>query len=287
MRIALKYHASFPNARETAKKVLDCLDRRGVEVELLPIELTYDIPEVPHENMVDKLKEFDLLLSIGGDGTLLSSARLACFADLPVLGINAGRFGFLTEASTEELDSLAERIISGDYRIEERRMIWANFHKDGKEREYIGLNDVIIHRQTLSRILTLEAYVDGEYVATYEGDGLIISTPTGSTAYNLSAGGSIVHPDVHCLIITPICPHTLNLRPMIIGQGSKINIVPRFLGAPSEINITFDGQKSATIAKEQTIRVAHSDLHCKLVRLMDEGFFSLIRRKLHWGILVR
>ncbi len=287
MRIALKYHATLPNAKETAKLVLDSFDRSGVEVELLPLLLSSDIPEEPNEGFADKLKEFDMLLSIGGDGTLLSSARLACFADIPVLGINAGRFGFLTEATTEELDTVTERIIKGDYLIDERKMLWASFYQDGNKREYIGLNDVVIHRKALSRILTLETYVDDEYVATYEGDGLIISTPTGSTAYNLSAGGSIVHPDVDCLLINPICPHTLSLRPMVIAPVSKIRVIPKFSGLPSAINITFDGQKSGSIVEEQTIQAGYSDLRCRLVRLNDEDFFSLIRRKLHWGVLVR
>jgi NAD+ kinase len=287
LRIGLKYHSAYPNAQETAKKLLESLDRKGAEVEMFQFDLSYDIPEVSHENMLDRLKELDLLISVGGDGTLLSSARIACFADLPVLGINAGRFGFLTEATTEELDTVTDRILSGKYRIEERRMIWASFYQNDQEREYIGLNDVIIHRQTLSRILTLETYLDDEYVATYEGDGLIIATPTGSTAYNLSAGGSIVHPDVDCLLLTPICPHTLSLRPMVIGPGSKIKIMPRFSGIPTAINITYDGQKSGSIITEQPIRAGYSSLRCRLVRLRDEGFFSLIRRKLHWGVLVR
>ena len=287
MHIGLKYHASYPNAKETAKHVLDSLDRQGAEVELLPLELTYTIPEVPHENIIHSLKKYDLLLSIGGDGTFLSAARIACYADLPVLGINAGRFGFLTEATTDELDAVTKRILAGDYRIEERKLLTASFYQDKKQREYIGLNDVVIHRQTLSRILTLETYVDDVYMATYEGDGLIVATPTGSTAYNLSAGGSIVHPAVDCLLLTPISPHTLSLRPMVIGPDSKIQVVPRFSGIPTEINITFDGQKSAGIVEEQTIRAGYSHLRCRLVRLMDEDFFSLIRRKLHWGVLVR
>jgi len=287
MHVALKYHVSHPNAKETAKRMLESLDNNGIEVELLQFDLTSEIPEVPHENMVDKLKDLDMLISIGGDGTLLSSARLACFADIPVLGINAGRFGFLTEATTEELNSVTERLLAGKYCIEERKLLWASFYHGDKLREYIGLNDVVIHRQALSRILSLETYLDEKYVATYEGDGLIIATPTGSTAYNLSTGGSIVHPDVDCLLLTPICPHTLSLRPMIISPGSKIRIVPRFAGLPAEINITFDGQKSGRIVIEQPIRAGYSSLRCRLVRLRDEDFFSLIRRKLHWGVLVR
>ena len=287
MRIALKYHISHPNARETAKRMLESLDKKGVDVVLLQFNLTSDIPEIPHENMVEKLKGLDMLVSIGGDGTLLSSARIACFADIPVLGINAGRFGFLTEATTAELDSVTERLLSGEYRIEERKLLWASFHQGSNIREYIGLNDVVIHRQALSRILALDTYLDDKYVATYEGDGLIIATPTGSTAYNLSAGGSIVHPDLDCILLTPISPHTLSLRAMVISPASKIKVIPRFSGMPTEINITFDGQRSGRIVAEEPIRVGYSNLRCRLVRIKDEDFFSLIRRKLHWGATVR
>jgi NAD+ kinase len=287
MRVGLKYHINYPNAKETGLRMLESLDRHGVEVEYLGLEVSSEIPDVPHENMVDKLKGLDLLLSVGGDGTLLSSARIACYADVPVLGINAGTFGFLTEATSREVDAVAERIISGDYRIDERRMIGASFQHEGRKREYIGLNDVIIHRHALSRIITLMAYIGGKEIATYEGDGLIVSTPTGSTAYNLSAGGTIVHPNVDCLLLTPICPHNICVRPMVIAPDSEVKIVPRFPGLPTMVNITFDGQKSENLTEEEPIHVAYSDLRCRLIRLQDEDFFSLIRRKLNWGAVIR
>jgi NAD+ kinase len=287
MRIGLKYYANYLNAKETTVRVFEILEKRGVTVEYLPFKLVSDLPEIPHEGLLETLRPLDILFSIGGDGTFLSSARLACYADIPVFGINAGRFGFLTEITADELDESIERILAGDYRLEERRMIGASFTTDGKSWEYLGLNDIVIHRQALSRIVTLETFFDNEHVATYEGDGLIISTPTGSTAYNLSAGGSIVHPDVDCIILTPICPHTLNVRPMIVPPDSKLKVVPRFSGIESQVNITFDGQRSGDIPDEIPIEIAYSDLRCRLVRLKNENFFSHLRQKLHWGAFIR
>lgn len=287
MRVGLKYFDKFPQIKETTRKVSEIFAKHDVEVEHLPYELRSDIPELPHENELDMLKGLDLLLSIGGDGTFLSSARLACYADVPVLGINAGRFGFLTEIRCEELDGIMGRILSKDYHIEERRMITASFQLDGRKREYIGLNDLVIHRQALSRIISLDTYLNEKHIATYEGDGLIISTPTGSTAYNLSAGGSIVHPDVDCLLLTPVCPHTLNIRPMIIPPDSQLKVVARFSGILTDVNLTFDGQRSANILEEEPINIAYSDLRCRLVRLEDEDFFSLLKRKLHWAAFIR
>ncbi len=287
MRIGLKYYANFPNAKETTVRVFEALEKRGVDVEYIPFKFVSELPEIPHEGMLDTLKKLDILFSIGGDGTFLSSARLACYADIPVLGINAGRFGFLTEITVDELSDAIDRILAGDYRIEERSMIGASFSKGNKEWEYIGLNDIVIHRQALSRIVTLETFFSDEHVATYEGDGLIISTPTGSTAYNLSAGGSIVHPKVDCIILTPICPHTLNIRPMIIPPGSKVKVVPRFSGIKSQVNLTFDGQRSGEVPDETPINISYSHLQCRRVKLNNEDFFSHLRRKLHWGAFVR
>lgn len=287
MRIGLKYYANFPSAREITLRVFEALEKRGVSVEYIPFRLVQDLPEIPHEGLLDALKKLDMLFSIGGDGTFLSSARLACYADVPVIGINAGRFGFLTEITADELDVSIDRILAGDYRIEERGMIGASFTRGDKHWEYIGLNDIVIHRQTLSRIVTLETYFSEEHVATYEGDGLIISTPTGSTAYNLSAGGSIVHPKVDCIILTPICPHTLNVRPMIIPPGSKLKVVPRFSGVKSQVNLTFDGQRSGEVADGTPINISYSDLKCRFVRLKNQDFFTHLRRKLHWGAFVR
>ena len=287
MRVGLKYHSAYPNAQKIALLMKASLDKHGVETICYQLPLKSDIPDVPDENMAEELQGLDLIVSIGGDGTLLSTARLACYADIPVLGINAGRFGFLTEATPDEIDSVTDHIVSGSYRIEERRMIGAAFSSNGKHYEYIGLNDVVIHRQALSRILSLETYLDNNHIATYEGDGLIISTPTGSTAYNLSAGGSIVHPNVDCLLLTPICPHTLGIRPMIVGPSARLNIIPRFDAIPTELNITFDGQRSMNLTEEEPIYAGYSTLRCRLARIKDEDFFSLIRRKLHWGVLVR
>jgi NAD+ kinase len=287
MRVGLKYFDKFPQAVETARTVSEIFAKYGVEIVQLPYELRSDVPEVPHENMLDLLKELDLLLSVGGDGTFLSSSRLACYADVPVLGINAGRFGFLTEIRCEELNGVMDRILAGDYHIEERRMMTASFQHEERTLEYIALNDLVIHRQALSRIISLDTYLNEQHIATYEGDGLIISTPTGSTAYNLSAGGSIVHPGVDCLLLTPICPHTLNVRPMIIPPDSQLKVVARFSGIPSDINLTFDGQRSANIMEEKPVDIDYSDLRCRMVRLRDEDFFSLIKRKLHWAADIR
>ncbi len=224
----------------------------------------------------------DLLIVLGGDGTLLSAARLSADRGVPILAVNLGGMGFLTTVSQEEIYSILEEVFSGNYRVSERVMLEAEIVRDGAVvRRQIALNDAVLNKAALSRIMDLELRVDGEYVTTYKADGLILSTPTGSTAYSLAAGGPIVYPAVASFVVTPICPHTLTNRPLVIPDSAKIDV-----GFKTEDNLVFltlDGQVGIELDRGDHIRVRKAAEKLHLVRPTRKTYYQVLRSKLKWG----
>ncbi|MBZ5645525.1 MAG: NAD(+)/NADH kinase [Acidobacteriia bacterium] len=224
----------------------------------------------------------DLLIVLGGDGTLLSAARQAAPRKVPILAVNLGGLGFLTTVSLDELYWILEEIFSGKHRISERVMLEAEILRDGAViRRQIALNDAVLNKAALARIMDLELRVNGEYVTTYKADGLILSTPTGSTAYSLAAGGPIVYPIVEAFVITPICPHTLTNRPLVVPDSVKIEI--DFRAEDDAVFLTLDGQVGIELAKGDHIRVAKAAEKLLLVRPSRKSYFEILRNKLKWG----
>ncbi len=196
----------------------------------------------------------DLLIVLGGDGTLLSAARLAADRNVPILAVNLGGLGFLTTVSQDEIYSILEEIFSGKHRVSERVMLEAEIVRDGTViRRQIALNDAVLNKAALARIMDLELRVDGEYVTTYKADGLILSTPTGSTAYSLAAGGPIVYPTVEAFVVTPICPHTLTNRPLVIPDSATMEI--DFKAEDEAVFLTLDGQVGIELVRGDHIRM--------------------------------
>ena len=224
----------------------------------------------------------DLLIVLGGDGTLLSAARLAADRGVPILAVNLGGLGFLTTVSQDEVYSILEEVFSGKYRVSERVMLEAEIVRDGTViRRQIALNDAVLNKAALSRIMDLELRVDGEYVTTYKADGLILSTPTGSTAYSLAAGGPIVYPAVPSFVITPICPHTLTNRPLVIPDSVTIDV-----GFKTEDNLVFltlDGQVGVELDRGDHLRVRKAAEKLHLVRPVRKTYYEVLRSKLKWG----
>jgi NAD+ kinase len=234
---------------------------------------------VPRENVPEGV---DLVLVLGGDGTLLSAARLIEDTAQPILGINLGSLGFLTELGLEELFESLERVLEGEYSRESRVRLEASLHR-GEEQigRYQVLNDVVINKGALARIIDLETYVDGQKVTNYQSDGLIISTPTGSTAYSLAAGGPIIDPTLDVIVISPICPHTLTNRPLVIPGGAVVEL---FLRSDSgEVFLTLDGQEGTRLNQGDRVRIRASGNKVNLIRTGSRNFYDVLSTKLHWG----
>ena len=218
----------------------------------------------------------DLLLTFGGDGTLLSVARHAP-PDVPILGVNMGTLGFLTEVSVEEFPDALEHVLAGDFYAEERM----TFDVSVAERSYRVLNDATINKSALARIVEMRVTVSGAFVSNFRADGLIVATPTGSTAYNLSAGGPIIHPTMSAIVITPICPHMLTNRPIVLPDDLEVEI--RITASNQEIVLTLDGQEGLPLTAEDCVRVRKSSSPIKLVRTGEKSYFDVLRAKLKWG----
>jgi NAD+ kinase len=224
----------------------------------------------------------DLLIVLGGDGTLLSAARLAAERKVPILPVNLGGLGFLTTVSQDEIYSILEEIFTGKHRVSERVMLEAEVVRAGAVlRRQIALNDAVLNKAALARIMDLELRIDGEYVTTYKADGLILSSPTGSTAYSLAAGGPIVHPAVEAFVVTPICPHTLTNRPIVIPDSVTIEI--DFKAEDGLVYLTLDGQVGVELARGDHIRVRKAAEKLRLVRPAKKTYYQILRNKLKWG----
>ncbi len=225
----------------------------------------------------------DLLVVLGGDGTLLSAARLLAGSQVPLLGVNAGGLGFLTEVALEEMFQVLERVLEGQTTITQRSLLEAEVWREGKKVACQRvLNDVVVNKGVLARIIDLETYIDENYLTTFKADGLIISSPAGSTAYNLSAGGPIVHPALGCIILTPICPHTLTNRPIILPEDRTIRV---FLGSVhgAEVYLTFDGQVGYRVVEGDVLEVRTSPHRLSLIKSPHRSFYEVLRSKLRWG----
>jgi NAD+ kinase len=224
----------------------------------------------------------DLVIVAGGDGTLLSAARLAGPLGIPILGVNFGGLGFMTELQPEELYTGLERVLRGRYEIEEREALRVRIRRGRKiVSEHALLNDAVVTKTALARMLVIELRIDGTLVATYTSDGLIIATPTGSTAYNLSAGGPILDPRMSAFVIAPICPHAMSYRPLVVPGSVRIEVTLR--GLTEDAYLTLDGQVGFPMRQLDAIVVDRHPVSVRLVRVARRGFFEVLQRKLHWG----
>lgn len=225
----------------------------------------------------------DALVVLGGDGTLLGVSHLLARRETPVLGVNFGSLGFLTEIALGELYPALEGVLAGRYEYDERRMLHASVRREGApERLEDVLNDVVITKAALSRIIELDVYVDGLFVSAFRADGLIVSSPTGSTAYNLAAGGPILHPALPAVVLTPICPHMLTNRPLVVSDEATVEVRLR-PARDVEVHVTFDGQFGCPLTPADAVVVTRSPRSLRLVRAPNRDFFAVLRTKLKWG----
>jgi NAD+ kinase len=221
----------------------------------------------------------DILISLGGDGTILRMARLVSGRSTPILGINLGKLGFLAEVSLEELDECLTEIMKGDYLVEDRMMLQARTNKSKINVQ--ALNDIVLHQTGSSRMFNVKTFVNGEFLSNFIGDGIIVATPTGSTAYALSNGGPIVTPTNQLILISPICPHTLTARTVVVSEESIITL--KIETAAGKIHLAADGQKQAFVQVPVEIIIERSPLTTKLVKRKNRSYYDVLRRKLNWG----
>lgn len=224
----------------------------------------------------------DLLVVLGGDGTFLSAVRHIGGLEIPVLGVNLGALGFLTEIAAGELFTTLDVLLAGKGVVEKRMTLKGEIVRGGQVMESFNvLNDVVFSKGALARISELEVWADGLFLTLYRADGLIVSTPTGSTAYSLSAGGPIVHPTLPAIVLSPICPHAMSHRPIILGPGSMVEV--RLKEMNGEVFVTLDGQWGVALEQNDVVRVFRSPSSVLIVRAPDRDYFSLLRSKLMWG----
>ena len=279
--IAIFAKVHDPRCLGVAGELVKWLEHREL-VPLVESHLARHLGRGPGLDREDIPDMADLIVVLGGDGTLISVARLIGDRGLPILGINLGSLGFLTEVTVEELYDVLENCLKGNYDISGRMMLTTRIIRDGAVfGEYRALNDVVINKGAVARIIDIETMVDDSYLTTFKADGLIISSPTGSTGYSLSAHGPIVHPELNCLVITPICPHTLTNRPIVISGDARITVT---LKAQNEdVLLTLDGQVGVELRYGDVIHVAQAENRSCLVQSRNRDFFEVLRTKLKWG----
>jgi NAD+ kinase len=279
-RLGVLGNPGYRNVAAALERLLSVAPAHGFELlvgtDLLPAAPA-SLAELP-----DDPGDLDLLVTLGGDGALLSGARWAAPAGTPVLGVNLGRLGFLTAVTLDEMDEALSRFAKGEVVLDTRMGLEVcPEHGDSQSECYYALNDAVLHRGGLVRVVHLRVWVDEEEVGLYRGDGVIIATPTGSTAYSLSAGGPILDPRLDVLVATPICPHTLAVRPLVLRASAEITI--EVVSTPENLMLTIDGQVGSELEVGDRVIVRKAKQPVRLVRLPGQPFFSLLRRKLRWG----
>jgi NAD+ kinase len=227
-------------------------------------------------------RQVDLIIVLGGDGTMIATARSLVQPPVPVLGVNFGGLGYLTEFTLEELFPALEMILHTDFRVQRRMMLDAAMWRHGQlMAAHTVLNDAVVNKGTLARMIEIECLVDEKYVTTLRADGFIVATPTGSTAYSLSAGGPIVYPTMEAMLITPVCPHTLTNRPLVIPSESIVKLILR--SAREEVTLTLDGQTGVALQCDDEVVVRRSQKFFEIVQPPEKNYFQVLRDKLLWG----
>jgi NAD+ kinase len=281
-RVGLVAKPDAAQAQSVILRLVEWFGRRGMTV-VLEKETAGLVPSasVAAARKSDLPGQVDLLIVLGGDGTLLSMARAVGDLGVPILGVNLGGLGFLTATTLDEMLPALDTLLAGGMETEERMMLAAVLRRGGQAiGEYLALNDVVITKSAMSRIIRLEVAVDGDFATGYRADGLILSTPTGSTAYCLSAGGPIVFPTMDAVVLTPICSHTLTNRPIVLPATQRISIT---LLTDQDVMLTLDGQVGFALKANDTVEVRRAAARTRLLRVPQKHFFSVLRTKLKWG----
>ena len=282
MKVGVVGNPRYGDLKGVLEQVAIAAPYRGITLYSEPRLESFWNRDVPSFDSVD----LEALITFGGDGTLLRGARLLGGRETPILGVNLGRVGFLTTATRETLDAALEALVTGKFEIERRQALRAAIRDaEGEVRStQMAMNDVTVHKGGVARVIRVNVFIQGDNVGPYSADGIIVATPTGSTAYSLSAGGPIVVPGVEAIIVTPIAAHTLAVRPLVVPATFRIVIEP-IAGWSDDLLVSVDGQTGTTLAPGESVDVCRADHRVCLIRLGGDGFFGRMRQKLHWGDL--
>lgn len=282
IRLGVVGHPRYESLGEVLRRLAARAPALGIRLAVEP-DLREHLPDA--DSLVDPA-QVDAMLSLGGDGTFLRAARFAEGYLLPILGVNLGRLGFLTTGGPAELEGVLERLAAGDYEHEDRIGLSAVvLDEEGRVRaRWFALNDVVLHKGGYARVVSLRVSAGGEAVASYSADGVVVASPTGSTAYNLSLGGPVVFPTLECLIVTPVSAHTLAMRPLVLPGDAEVRIGAE--AGPEALLVTVDGQEGGSFGVGDTLVVRRAPQPVRIVRFPGTSFFATMRRKLGWGGLV-
>ena len=274
-----------PGVEETLGNLIGFLRRRDLRIlfDESSAELIHPRGlEVANRRTIGR--QCDLAIVVGGDGTLLNTARTLVDFHVPILGVNLGRLGFLVDVSPAEIDQELDEILTGRYSEDRRSLLHAEILRDRQPvTQADALNDVVVHKSEVARMIEVEAFLDGRFITAYRADGLIISTPTGSTAYALSSGGPIIHPSLETILLVPICPHTLTQRPLLLSAEGAVELHVG-TGNTTEMLVTCDGQVSLEIRPGDRVRIRQKRRKLRLIHPVSHDYFQILRAKLHWGM---
>ncbi len=286
-RVGIIVKPHQPEALQTVCGAVEWLAQRGIalagtadlERERIEHQTGCAVESFPPDQIAANV---DLMIVLGGDGTMIATARMLGDCEVPVLGVNYGGLGYLAEFRIEELYTALESILAGNYRVDTRVMLAVELLRGAEEvtRNRV-LNDVVINKSALARIIEIEAYLNDQFVNSFRADGLIVSTPTGSTAYNLSAGGPVIYPSMNAIVITPICPFTLSNRPIVVPDDAEIELCLKT--EEEDVSLTLDGQVGFPLQCQDRVRIRKSRATFKLVQPMNRNYFEVLRDKLRWG----
>jgi NAD+ kinase len=287
-RLGLIARLTLPGALSALAEAAAWLDAHGAKpvVEAQSAGAAHLGSRWPTASRTEIPKQVDVVIAFGGDGTLLDAASAVAHAgaDVPLLGVNLGHLGFLTEVGRDELETALEALIAGKHRVESRLLLNGRVERRGRTvAEHLALNDIVVTRGALSRMIEIDVTVGGQFVCHVKADGLIVATATGSTAYNLSAGGPVMHPSVDAIALTPIAPHTLTYRPIVLSADSSVTLQPVIEPGLSDIVATFDGQFGAPLERGDRVVVERAPRQLRLVRTSTRTHFDMLREKLKWG----
>ena len=280
--VGIIYKHKFAPARTEAFQLESWMKKKGIPV-FLEEMITRSVKGVCCEESSNIPSTVDFVVVLGGDGTLLGAARRVAKYGVPILGVNLGGLGFLTEIPIKRVFAVIEMMLKGELETEKRLMLETSVLREGEEVcRFVVLNDVVINKGPLARIIDLDVYINDGFLTTYRADGLIVSTPTGSTAYNLSAGGPVLYPTLESFILTPICPFALTNRPIIIPESHVISI-RLTKDSEEQVSLTFDGQLGFQFLYGDVVKVFTSDKKIELIKSPDQSYFEILREKLMWG----
>lgn len=280
--VALIGKYNHPEMRDQLVTLADFLLQRGLSVSLEQNTATHcHLDAYPTLHIDDIAAHAELVVVLGGDGTMLSAARALLESNIPLVGVNRGRFGFLTDVSSETMLEAMNSILAGEFNIEQRMLLTASILRNGISiGQGSALNDVVVNKRGMSRLIELEIHIDGQFVHKQRSDGLILATPTGTTAYSLSAGGPILHPTLDAIALVPICPHTLSNRPIAINSASQVQIK---LVHAEDAAVHFDGQMQQALQQGDQVLVQRAERTVSLLHPLGHSHYDMLRDKLNWG----